>query len=166
MFWLDGSSKLPFPIVSTRCIGKPCVKHLAEALASVENQAKIAKSWVKIGDFDCWCLAASELVDLTFSLLDADTSFLYYKDLISADQRLHYRSQISSHLMGLVSLLMFERARTQLKCAHARLLTNLKFTISPHHDDSVIQCSSLDSTETSARVTTLSPVLPRHTALN
>src|SRR6202790_3846041 len=61
MFWLDGSSKLPFPIVSTRFIGKPCVEHLAEDLASIENQAKIAKSWVEIGDFDRWCHAASDV---------------------------------------------------------------------------------------------------------
>jgi len=96
MFWLDGSSKLPFPIVSTRFIGKPCVEHLAEDLASIENQAKIAKSWIEIGDFDCWCHAASELVDLTYYLIYADTTFLYYEELISADERLCCCSQLKS----------------------------------------------------------------------
>ena len=169
MFWLDGSSKLPFPIVSTRFIGKPCVEHLAEDLASIENQAKIAKSWVEIGDFDRWCHAASELVDLTYYLIYADTTFLYYEELISADERLRRCSQLKSQLVDSVRFSTFELART-------RLVANLKFatpsapttisTISLHRDESVIQRSSSDSTETSARVTTLSPALPRHTALN
>src|ERR1700692_4752628 len=152
MFWLDGSSKLPFPIVSTRFIGKPCVEHLAKYLASIENQAKIAKSWVKIGNFNCWCHAASELVDLTYYLVYADTTFLYYEELISADERLHRCSQLKSQLVDSVRFSMFELART-------RLVANLKFTtpsapttistISPRHDDLVVQRSSLDSTETS-----------------
>jgi hypothetical protein len=44
MFWLDGSSTLPFPIVSTRFLKELYVEYLTEVLASVENQAKIAKS--------------------------------------------------------------------------------------------------------------------------
>jgi hypothetical protein len=153
MFWLDGSSKLPFPIASTRFIEKPCVEHLAEDLASIENQAKIAKSWVEIGDFDRWCHAASELVDLTYYLVYADTTFLYYEELISADERLHRCSQLKSQLVDSVRFSTFELART-------RLVANLKFaipsapttisTISPHHDNSAIQRSLLDSTETSA----------------
>jgi hypothetical protein len=169
MFWLDGSSKLPFPIVSTRFIGKPCVEHLAEDLASIENQAKIAKSWVEIGDSDHWCHAASELVDLTYYLVYADTTFLYYEELISADERLHHCSQLKSQLVDSVRFSTFE-------LVHTRLVANLKFatpsapttisTISPCCDDSVVQHSSSDSTETSARVTTLSLVLPHHTVLN
>jgi hypothetical protein len=147
-------------------VGKPCVEHLAEDLASIENQAKIAKSWVEIGDFDRWCHAASELFDLTYYLVYADTTFLYYEELISADERLRRCSQLKSQL---VRFSMFELART-------RLVANLKFatlsapttisTISPRRDDLVVQRSSSDSTETSTRVTTLSPALPRHTALN
>jgi len=114
MFWLDGSSKLPFPIVSTRFIGKPCVEHLAEDLASIENQAKIAKSWVEIGDFDRWCHAASELVDLTYYLIYADTTFLYYEELISADERLRRCSQLKSQLVDSVRFSTFELARTRL----------------------------------------------------
>ena len=120
MFWLDGSSKLPFLIVSTRFIGKPCVEHLAEDLASIENQAKIAKSWVEIGDFDRWCHAASELVDLTYYLIYADTTFLYYEELISADERLRRCSQLKSQLVDSVRFSTFELART-------RLVANLKF---------------------------------------
>jgi len=74
MFWLDGSPTLPFPIISTRFLKKPCVESLAEALASIENQAKIAKSWVEIGNFNPWCHAASELVDLVIDLVWRDLS--------------------------------------------------------------------------------------------
>ena len=110
MFWLDGSSTLPFPIVSTR-FKEPYVEHLAEALASVENQAKIAKSWVEIGNFNHWCHAASELVDLTNRLIYLDNSFLYYEGLISRNERLRHCSQLSSQLVDLVSFSMFEHAQ-------------------------------------------------------
>ena len=64
MLWLDGSSSLPFPIISTPLLSKYCLEDLAETLAELENQAKIVKSCVKIRNFDHWCIAASELVDL------------------------------------------------------------------------------------------------------
>ena len=62
MFWLDGSSTFPFPPISIGFVRGACVESLAEDLASIENQAEIAKSWVEIGDFNHWCHAASELV--------------------------------------------------------------------------------------------------------
>ena len=120
MFWLDGSSTLPFPITSTSFLKKPCVEHLAEALASIENQAKIAKSWVEIGNFNHWCHAASELVDLSNNLIFSDTSFLYYEGLISENERLCCCSQLRSQLANLVSFLTFEHV-------HKHLLANFKF---------------------------------------
>ena len=69
MFWLDGSSTLPFTIVSTSFVSKACVELTTKALA------EIAKSWVKIGDFDYWCLTASKLVDLADDLIHVNTSF-------------------------------------------------------------------------------------------
>jgi hypothetical protein len=110
MFWLDGSSTLPFPIVSTRFLQKPCVESLAEALASIENQAKIAKFWVEIGDFNHWCQAASVLVDLTYHLIAMDNDFLYYEGLISNNERLRRCSELSSQLVDLVSISTFEHA--------------------------------------------------------
>ena len=95
MFWLDGSSTLPFTIVSTSFGDKACVELITEALASVENQAKIAKSWVKIGDFDHWHLAVSKLVDLADDLIHVNTSFRYYKGSISWNEKLHHCSQLS-----------------------------------------------------------------------
>src|ERR1700735_834691 len=118
MFWLDGSSTLPFPIVSTR-FKEPYVEHLAEALASVENQAKIAKSWVEIGNFNHWCHAASELVDLTNCLIHLDNSILYYEGLISRNERLRRCSKLNPQLVDLVSFSTFERVRE-------RLLANFK----------------------------------------
>src|ERR1700727_3050442 len=101
MFWLDGSPTLPFPIISTRFLKKPCVESLAKALASIEKQAKIAKSWVEIGNFNPWCHAASELVDLTNNLIYMDNSFLYYDELISKNKRLCHCSKLSSELTDL-----------------------------------------------------------------
>jgi hypothetical protein len=164
MFWLDGSSTLPFLIVSTRFLQKPCVESLAEALASVENQAKIAKSWVEIGNFNHWCQAASQLVDLTYHLVAMDNDFLYYEGSISYNERLRRCSKLSSQLVDLVSFLMFERA---CEC----LLRNFKFPIPPvttsldtHHNLSVNKRPSPASAETGAEVTTTSPALPCHTA--
>jgi len=164
MFWLDGSSSLPFPISSTSFPRKAYVEHLAEALASIENQAKIAKSCVKIGNFDHWCHAASELVDLTNFLIYLDNTYLYYEGLISQHEKLRRCSELSSQLVDLVSLLTFERARE-------RLLANFKSanpaetsisTLSPHRDHSINRRPSSGNTETSTQVTTLSLALPRH----
>jgi hypothetical protein len=166
MFWLDGSSTLPFPIVSTRFLQKPCVESLAEALASVENQAKIAKSWVEIGNFNHWCQAASQLVDLTYHLVAMDNDFLYYEGSISYNERLRCCSKLSSQLVDLVSFLMFE-------CARECLLENFKFPIPPvttsldtHHNLSANKRPSPASAETGAEVTTTSPALPCHTAVS
>jgi hypothetical protein len=164
MFWLDGSSTLPFQIVSTRFLEKPCVESLAEVLASIENQAKIAKSWVEIGDFNHWCQAASLLVDLTNDLVAMDNDFLYYEGLISNNERLCCCSKLSSQLVDLVSFSTF-------KCARERLLGNFKFPIPPVttslnmcHNHLVNKRPSLASTKMGAEVTTMSPVLLRHTA--
>jgi hypothetical protein len=43
----------------------------------IENQAWIVKSLVKIGDFDHWCIAASELVDLVIDLAQRDEKYLH-----------------------------------------------------------------------------------------
>jgi len=119
MFWLDGSSTLPFPIVSQGFSRNLMLNALL--LASVENQAKIAKSWVEIGNFNHWCHAASELVDLTKHLIYMDNSLLYYEGLISNNERLHCYSKLNPQLVDLVCFFMFEHV---CKC----LLANFKFT--------------------------------------
>jgi len=118
--WIKRSSKLPFPIVSTRLIRNPHVEHLAEALTSVENQARIAKSWVEIGNFDHQCHAA------THQLSHLHRHYIHLLEgLISANERLHHCSKLSSQLVDLLSLLMFEQVSVLL-------LTNLNSPLHQH----------------------------------
>ena len=163
MLWLDGSSSLPFPIISTLFLNKYCLEDLAKTLAELENQAKIVKSCVKIGNFDHWCIATSELVDLANLVIWKDNSFLYWDGLISERERLHRCSQVSLQLVDSVSFSMF-------KCTCEHLLAISKpsnpvplITLSPCQNRSVDQRPSSGSTESGAAVTTLSPVLPCHT---
>ena len=165
MFLLDGSSSLPFHIISAPFLNKYCLEDLAETLAELENQAKIVKSCVEIGNFDHWCIAASELVDIANLIVWTDNSFLYWDGLISERERLHRCSHVSSQLVDLVSFSTFEHA-------HERLLAISKpsnpvpiITLSPCRNRSVDQHPSSGSTESGAAVTTLSPALPCHTAV-
>ena len=88
MFWLDGNSTLPFKIISLSFACKAMVEDSAKILAEIEVQAKIAKSWVKICNFDHWCHAASELVDLAADLLYMELDYLYvYEASISLDEK-------------------------------------------------------------------------------
>jgi len=44
----------------------------------IENQARIVKSLVKIGDFDHWCIEASELVNIMIDLVWRDEKYLHW----------------------------------------------------------------------------------------
>src|SRR5882762_6313469 len=68
MYWLDGSSKLPFVPRCSHLMSSSRAKKFALAQDLIENQAQVVKICVKIGDFDHWCHAASELVDLMIDL--------------------------------------------------------------------------------------------------
>jgi len=66
------------------------VEDSADSLAAIEIQAEIVKVWVEIGDFDHWCHAASELVDLAGDLFYMQLDCLYvYKASISLDGKYH-----------------------------------------------------------------------------
>jgi hypothetical protein len=54
MYWLDGSSKLPFVPCCSYLMSSSRAKKFALAQDLIENQARIVKSLVKIGDFDHW----------------------------------------------------------------------------------------------------------------
>jgi len=97
---------------------------LPEDLASIENQAQDCKIWVEIGDFDRWCpMLASELVISHTTARYADTTFLYYEELISADERLCRCSQFKISIRWIqVRFSTFE------PCAHT-VVANLKFAI-------------------------------------
>jgi hypothetical protein len=165
MLWLDGSSSLPFPIISAPLLSKYCIQDFAETLAELENQAKIVKSCVEIGNFDHWCIAASELVDLTNLVVWKDNSFLYWDGLISESERLRHCSQVSSQHVDSVSFSMFERARERLLAISKPSNPVPLITLSPCRNRSVDQRPSSGSTESGTAVTTLSPALPCHAAV-
>ena len=164
MLWLDGSSSLPFPIISAPLLSKYCLEDLAETLAELENQAKIVKSCVEIRNFDHWCIAASELVDLANLVVWKDNSFLYWDGLVSESERLRRCSQVSSQLVDSVSFSTFERARERLLAISKPSNPVPIMTLSPCRNRSVDQRPSSGSTESGAEVTTLLPALPRHAA--
>ena len=63
-------------------------KKFALAQGLIENQARIVKSCVKIGDFDSWCFAASVLVDLVINLAWRDEEYLCWDGLSTQDESL------------------------------------------------------------------------------
>jgi hypothetical protein len=75
MYWLDGSPRLPFVPHCSYLMSSSREKKFALAQNLIENQARIVKSLVKIGDFgdfDHWCIEASELVDIVIDLVWRD----------------------------------------------------------------------------------------------
>ena len=56
----------------------------------IENQARIVKSYVRTDDFDHWCYAASELVDLMIDLARRDEKYLQ-RDGLSTSGESHCR---------------------------------------------------------------------------
>jgi hypothetical protein len=164
MFWLDGSSALPLEAISPHFAGKAWVEELLKDFAQVENQAKIAKSWVEIGNFDHWCNAASELVDLTIMLYDMDLSFCYYEGYLSENERNCQLADLKSQFVNSVCFSTFEHARERL-FGESRLSTSSSITTtatSSPHRDSLDSGSSVTSAETNRgdAVTIESPALP------
>ena len=76
MYWLDGSSRLPFVPRCSYLLSSSRAKKFALAQDLIENQARIVKSCVKINNFDHWCIEASELVDLMIDLARRDEKYL------------------------------------------------------------------------------------------
>ena len=88
MYWLDGSSRLPFVPRCSYLMSSSRAKKFALAQGLIENQARIVKSYVKTGDFDHWCMEASELVDLVIDLAWRDKKYLYQDGLSTQDESL------------------------------------------------------------------------------
>jgi hypothetical protein len=76
MYWLDGSSRHPFVPHCSYQLSSSRAKKFALAQGLIETQAQVVKTLVKIGDFDHWCHAASELVDLVMDLVRRDEKYL------------------------------------------------------------------------------------------
>jgi hypothetical protein len=58
-------------------------KKFALAQDLIENQAQIVKFLVKIGNFDNWCHAASELVNLVIDLAWRDEKYLCWDGILT-----------------------------------------------------------------------------------
>src|ERR1700735_1280703 len=114
MYWLDGSSKLPFVPRCSYLLSSSRAKKFALAQDLIENQARIVKSLVKIGDFDHWCHAASELVDLMIDLVRKDEKYLHRDGLLTRDESLCRISDLNSQFVNFVNVSTFELARKRL----------------------------------------------------
>src|SRR6202453_2196312 len=88
MYWLDGSSELPFSLKCSYILSKRRVKAIALAMDLIENQARIVKFCVKIDNFDHWCIEASELVDLMIDLARRDEKYLQRDGLSTPEESL------------------------------------------------------------------------------
>ena len=108
MYWLDGSSKLPFVPHCSYLLSSSRAKKFALALDLIENQARIVKSCVKIGDFDHWCIEASELVDLVMDLMHRD-------GMSTRDSSLCRISDLNSQFVNSVRFSTFELACSRLE---------------------------------------------------
>jgi hypothetical protein len=82
-------------------------KKFALAQDLIENQPRIVKSLVKIGDFDHWCIEASELVDLMIDLVRRDEKYLRRDGLLTRDESLRQISNLNSQFVNSVNFLTF-----------------------------------------------------------
>src|ERR1700683_1137204 len=114
MYWLDGSSKLPFVPHCSSLLSSSRAKKFALAQDLIEKQARIVKFCVKIGDFDHWCHAASELVDLMLDLVWRDEKYLCQDGLSTRDESLCRISDLNSQFVNFVSFSMFELTHKHL----------------------------------------------------
>jgi hypothetical protein len=69
---------------------------------------------VKIGDFDRWCHAASELVDLVIDLAWRDEKYLRRDGLSTRDNSLRRISDLESQFVNSIRFSTFELARLRL----------------------------------------------------
>ena len=114
MYWLDGSSKLPFVPCCSYFVSSSRALAIAGSIVLIEDQAWIVKSCVKIGDFDHWCHAASELVDLVIEFAQRDEKYLQQNGLSSHEEGLHRILELNSQFVNFVRLSTFETARIRL----------------------------------------------------
>ena len=150
MYWLDGSSKLPFVPRCSYLLSSSRAKKFALAQDLIENQARIVKSLVKIGDFDHWCHAASELVDLMLDLVRRDEKYLRRDGISSHGDSLRHISELSSQFVNFVQFSTFELAQARLGIKTQ--------TVTPQPPPSMRRL-----TPAAVRPTAVTPASPRHT---
>ena len=113
MYWLDGSLKPPFPLHCSYLLSRCRARKIYLAQDLIENQARVVKSCVKNNDFDNWCIAASELVELMIDLTYRDETYLQLDGMLMCDKSLCRILDLNSLLVNLVCFAMFELARSQ-----------------------------------------------------
>src|ERR1700683_1651961 len=111
----------------------------------IENQARIVKSYVRTDDFDHWCYAASELVDLMIDLARRDEKYLQRDGLSTPEESLCQIARLNSQYVNSVSRLTFE-------IVFQRLYPKL-----PNSDRCQTRTSSSTPTTTSSRTTPTPP---------
>src|ERR1700677_3971577 len=114
MYWLDGSSSLPFVLSCSYMLSSSRARKIFPAQDLIENQARIVKSYVRTDDFDHWCYAASELVDLMIDLARRDEKYLQRDGLSTPEESLCRIARLNSQYVNSVSRLTFEIAFRRL----------------------------------------------------
>src|SRR6202789_887676 len=151
MYWLDGSSSLSFVLSCSYMLSSSRARKIFLAQDLIENQARIVKSYVKTDDFDHWCYAASELVDLMIDLARRDEKYLQRDGLSTPEESLCRIARLNSQYVNSVSRLTFE-------IVFRRLYPKL-----PNSDRRQTRTSSSTPTTTSSRTT---PAPPKTTTLS
>src|ERR1700683_5645178 len=99
MYWLDGSSSLPFVLGCSYMLSSSRARKMFLAQDLIENQAD---------DFDHWCYAASELVDLMIDLVRRDEKYLQ-RDGLSTPEESHCQiARLNSKYVNSMSRLTFK----------------------------------------------------------
>jgi hypothetical protein len=140
MYWLDGSSELPYTPKSSYLLSKTRTRAIALAQDLIENQARTVKSCVKYNNFHHWCTEASELVDLMIDLIRRDEKYLLRDGLSIPEESLCQILTLRSQYVNLVSISTFKNA---IWCFY-RKLPNL---------EAPTRSSSSSTTTTSSRTT-------------
>jgi hypothetical protein len=169
MYWLDGSSKLPFVPRCSYILSSSRARAFAQAEALIENQARILKSCVKIANFDHWCIEASELVDLVIDFALRDEKYLRRDGLSTREEGSTRISNLTSQFVKLVCFSTFERAVKRLR-ANSRStqsrIAPLATTTTSSSRTTTTTTASLLTTTTNApirtAVTSATPPSPRH----
>src|SRR5882762_4464534 len=108
MYWLDGSSELPYTLKCSYILSKRRARAIALAMDLIENQARIVRSCVKFNNFHHWCTEASELVDLMIDLSRRDEKYLLRDGLSTPEESLCRISTLNSQYVNLVSVSTFD----------------------------------------------------------
>ena len=108
MYWLDGSSQLPYTLKGSY-LSMRRAKAIALAMDLIENQGRIVEFCVKIGNFDHWCIEASDLVDLMMDLVTRGEIYLQRDGLSTLEDSLCQILRLNSQYVNSVSQFTFEK---------------------------------------------------------